>query len=480
VIRKKENLSWEQEASGLSENAWHLLGLGLFVYSSLAMAGSPGSTPDIFVVLFVYFAAGLLIQIQSGDTRAWIYGFFGAALAFGYLAKAAMFPLSFVFMAIAGFLSLQQRKGRLAFLLAPICFVLIAGPWIAVLSRSVGRLTFGDAGRLNYRWNVAARANPSEWGGQTDPDENLLHPPRRLWLDPPVFEFATPVAGTFPLWYGSSYWLEGSKFHFSWVGEARTLHQSYGRYWEILDYQKEYLVLLLTLIISGGTLLGYFKVLRGLWVLWLPATAAIGMYATVWVEPRYVAAFVVMLWISLFAAARLPRTDIARKFAYYAVVATVLTTGVGLLRGAMTDFHHSILQRAPNENGEVAECLRKLGILQGQSIATVGIPNDRESFYWARLAGVRVIAEIPTPNVNQFWFASSYTQEKVRSLFAEAGAAAIVTNAMPTTSGFREFSVPVVLPGWQRIGNTSYFLFRLQTHAAPNSAGANSQVFRDK
>ncbi len=476
----------EDQAAGLSEIAWHTLGLGLFLYTSLFMAnlsghsgqGDPGSTPDIFVLLFVYLAMGLLLRMQSGEAHAWTYIGFGATLAFAYFAKTAMFPLSLVFMAVAGFISLRQRKRALAFLLTPVCFVLIAGPWVRAISHAKGRYTFGDAGLLTYMWLAGPQANSVEWGGQIEGGDNMTHPPRRLSIDPPFYEFATPVPGTFPLWYGSSYWLGGRKFHFSPAGQSRILRESYNNYWDILIYHKEYLVLLLVLIIAQGTVLGYFKAFLRRWVLWFPATAALGMYALVRVEPRYVAAFVGILWISLFAAVRLLRKDVVQQFALCAVVATVLTTGAGILKVAINDFHHSVLLRAPNEQGDVAEGLRRLGILEGQSLATIGIPRD--SFYWARLAGVRVVSEIPTAYVNEYWFASSDSQEKVRSLFAQTGAVAIVTDAMPAEVTFPKSSIPVSLPGWEHIEGTSYFLFRLRTGASINGVPGVSNVLRDK
>ena len=487
LIRKEHgDLRSEDPATGLYETAWHTLGLGLFLYTSLFMAnlsghsgqGDPGSTPDIFVLLFVYLAMGLLLRMQSGEAHAGTYVGFGATLAFAYFAKTAMFPLSLVFMAVAGFISLRQRKRALAFLLTPVSFVLIAGPWVRTISHAKGRYTFGDAGLLTYMWLAGPQPNSVEWGGQIEGGDNMAHPPRRLSIDPRVYEFATPVPGTFPLWYGSSYWLDGRKFHVSSAGQMRILHESYGTYWEILKDQKEFLVLLLVLIIVQGTVLDYFKAFLRRWVLWFPATAALGMYALVRVEPRYVAAFVVMLWISLFAAVRLLRKAVVQQFALCAVVATVLTTGAGILKEAIYDFHHSILRRAPNEQGEVAEGLRKLGVLEGQSLATIGIPRD--SFYWARLAGVRVISEIPTAYVNQYWFASSDIQERVRSLFAQTGAVAIVTDTMPAEVAFPKSSIPVGFPGWERIGNSSYFLFPLRTGVSLNSVPGDGKVLLDK
>ena len=481
-LLRREKTDAEDQTSVLPETAWHTLSLGLFLYTSLYMANvsgssgqGDGSTPDIFVVLFVYIASGLLMRMLSGRAQAGTHSAFGAALALGYFAKTAMFPLSFVFLAVGGFISLRQRKA--AFLLAPVCFALLAAPWVVTLSRAQGRFTFGDSGRLSYRWLVADRANWPEWGGQTEKEENLIHPPRQLLKNPPIYEFATPVPGTFPLWYGSSYWLQGWKFHLSWVGQKRTIRESYNRYREMLDTQREYLALLLFLIIVEGAVLRYFKAFLRRWALWLPGAAALGMYALVWVEPRYVAAFVALTWISLFAAVKLPGREAVRELSACAVVATVLVAGVNIVHGAFRDFR-SILQGAQSEQFEVAAGLHKLGVLEGQSLATIGIPRD--SFYWARLAGVRVITEIPTANVNQYWFGSAADQEKVRSLFAQTGAVAILTDVMPSEVRFSESAVPVNFTGWQRIGNTSYFLFPLRIGASINDDVSKSKVSSGK
>jgi 4-amino-4-deoxy-L-arabinose transferase-like glycosyltransferase len=485
LIRKeKSSLHPEEREAGLSESAWHTLGLGLFLYATLFMANisgssgqGDGSTPDIFVLLFVFLAAGLLMRMQSGKAGFWTYAGFGVALAFGYLAKAAMLPISLVFLAVAGLISLKRTKVALAFILAAVCFALIAGTWIAALSHATGRYTFGDAGTLNFRWEVADRANPAEWGGQTEENEDLVHPPRRLWINPPVYEFATPIVGTFPLWYGSSYWLEGSKFHFSRVGQLRKLHEGYNNYRAMLDNQKEYLVLLFLLMIVQGAIIGYFKAFLRRWILWFPATAACGLYLLVRVEPRYVAPFLVMLWMSLFAAVKLPRNDLIQRLAGWAVLAAVLTTGVNLLHEGFADFH-SILRNAPSEQFQVAEGLRSINVVEGQSLATIGIPHD--SYYWARLSGVRVVSEIPTPNVNQYWFASPDTQEKVRSVFAQTGAVAIVTDAMPAAERFPQSGIPVSFPGWERIGSTSYFVFPLRTEAPLRRAAVEGKLLQDK
>jgi hypothetical protein len=485
LIRGEQtNTSLKEPLLTLSEGAWRTLGLGLFLYSTLFMAnlsghsgqGDPGSTPDIFVVVVVFLLSGLLLRMRYGQGGTGTYSTFGIVLGLGYLAKTVMFPLAFVFMAVAGFVSLRRSK-IIAFFLVPVCFALVAGPWIITISHGKGEFTYGDAGSLTYRWLVGPQAHTAEWGGQTQEGENLIHPPRQLSVDPPVYEFATPVPGTFPLWYGNSYWLQGWTFRFSRAGQLRILHEGYNNYRSILDGQKEYLALLFFLIMMEWAIIHSLKAFMRIWVLWAPAVAALGLYAFVRVETRYVAPFVTILWLSSFAAIKFRRKYMVQHVAIWAVAAAVLTTGVGLLHGAMADFH-AILRNAPSEQAEVAEGLRKLGIAPGQSLATIGIPRD--SFYWARLAGMRVISEIPTPNVNQYWLASPGTQEQVRSLFAHAGAVAIVTDTMPQEVTFLDSGFPLRLPGWQRIGGTSYFLFFLNAGTPVSGVRVESTVLHDE
>jgi len=72
----------------------------------------------------------------------------------------------------------------------------------------------------------------------------------------------------------------------------RILREGYNAYWEILSHQqKEYMVLFFALVLVQRKFRDYFKALLADWVLWVPAVAALGMYALVRVEPRYVAPF---------------------------------------------------------------------------------------------------------------------------------------------------------------------------------------------
>ena len=49
----------------LTERAWRILGLAIFLFSSLFLANYNGSTPDLCVMVAVYAATGLVLRIQS-------------------------------------------------------------------------------------------------------------------------------------------------------------------------------------------------------------------------------------------------------------------------------------------------------------------------------------------------------------------------------------------------------------------------------
>jgi hypothetical protein len=93
----------------------------------------------------------------------------------------------------------------------------VAGPYVIALSVARGRLLLGDAGILNYAWFVHPTRHviPEEhWQGGPDPYGRPLHPTRRRWINPDVFEFAQPVPGVYPPWTDPSYWLEGLRWQF--------------------------------------------------------------------------------------------------------------------------------------------------------------------------------------------------------------------------------------------------------------------------
>src|SRR5947209_9703824 len=101
----------------------------------------------------IYVATALLLRIYQGKGTWLLFSALGLVLGLAYLAKAAMFPLSFLFLASA-FLLFASKRGsdlggqpRPAFALA--VFLSLASPLAIRLSKDKHRQTFGGLGRPN-------------------------------------------------------------------------------------------------------------------------------------------------------------------------------------------------------------------------------------------------------------------------------------------------------------------------------------------
>ena len=72
--------------------------------------------------------------------------------------------------------------------------------------------------------------------------------------------------------------------------------------------------------------------------------------------------------------------------------------------------------------------------------------------YWARLAQVRVVAELPEDALDNFWQASSEKQCFILDAFAGTGAKILVTHFKPPAAQSE---------GWQDLENTGYYALSL-------------------
>jgi hypothetical protein len=110
---------------------------------------------------------------------------------------------------------------------------------------------------------------------------------------------------------------------------------------------------------------------------------------------------------------------------------------------------------------KVAAHLGALGLRPGDGVANIGIApwnNTGSSFeaFWAYMAQVQVVAEIPTGG--DFLCADEPTTERIYASLAQLGARAAVTLAMPSRW---------CAAGWQKVEGTDYYV-RLLDQRHPN------------
>jgi hypothetical protein len=408
-------------------------------------------SPDLCVAALVYGATAILLRIlrTGGGWLAWIG--LGVTLGLAYLAKAAMFPLSLVFLICAFLLAWRGkhavRRAVLGTAVAMTIFLVMAAPWINALRHAKGRWTFGDSGKIAYAEYVNGAPLTTHWQGQPRDTGVPKHPTRQILSDPPMYEFAEPIPGSYPPWYDASYWYDGIEPHFAVRGQLWVLFRALNMYFKMFSKTGVLYLAAVALFWSvrragrwrGASARTFFAM--------LPSVAALALYAFVLVEFRYVSPFALMLLIWLISEIQFTRSADAvllRRINLVVILALLTAIAWPLFRDA-----RAVIHNAPYEEWGVATGLRDLSVLPGTELGSIGSGLDA---YWAHLAGVRIIAEIPGKDQSEFIAADDERKRFILQKFADAGAQAVVT---------KNASVAKSMPGWQRIGQTQYYIWNL-------------------
>jgi hypothetical protein len=454
LLRKASQRQAESGFPIPSRTLW-IWGYVFFLWAGQFWVTPGGVSPDLCVAGLSYLATTALIRIYRGQASWATFVFFGVVLGLGYLAKAPMFPLAIVFL-VCGFLAAGSGRPALArSMVAVLAFLVIAAPFAISLSRAKGRMTFGDSGRINYAEFVNGAPKYVHWEGEPPGTGIPAHPQHKLLDEPPLYEFAGPIGGSYPLWYDPSYWYEGIRPHFSIKGQMMALYRttsSYLRIFSVTGTLYVVIVAIFFLVRRSGSWGGWWREEKSVWI---PVVAAFGMYALVHVEPRFVGGFGLMLLMRLLASVGFAKPAVNGALNGWAsviilapVLAIVFSTGKNL---------KEIAKGAPFEQWEMARGLQGMGIQRGSNLGSIGTGLGA---YWAHLADVRIIAEIPDNGVAQFIAADGARRRQILAVFSSVGARIVVTGN-PAAANPAE--------GWREIPHTHHFVLELPgSGAAPD------------
>jgi hypothetical protein len=447
----------------LPEWALVILAYAIFLWTALEVERMFEVTPDLAVLACVCLTAGMLLRLRQGG-MLWQFALFGFILALGYWTKAILFPLGFVTLA-AGYLWKRSRPGwGRGMAVAALVFLCASAPLIFLLSHQKGRFTFGDSGKLNYAWFVSPRTFWRNWQGQGEGQVpgsgNPVHPTRQLLQHPPVFKFDGPVAATYPPWADPSYWNEGLQGHFKLKPQLEVLASTVPAEARLLLRARPELVAgIIILALLSGQL--WLAGLRELWPLIAMSMAGLGIYLPLLEHDRHLGGFVLVLFLTLIAAVRL-RPDLqedVRKSGACVAVAVFLVMALGTADYTLRVLtnHLAIAGSGPNSTWQdivAAKELRRMGAQPEDKVAVIG---DGASAYWARLAKLRIVAEIMDTNMDrntdmnqgskQFWNAPEEARQNVYNLLAQTHAKLVVTPCPPC---------PPAALGWKQIAGTTY------------------------
>ena len=432
------------------EKTFWILGCLLFFWSSWAWLTPVMTTPDMIVAALVYVATALLLRIYRGGGTSGVFLLLGIALGISYLAKAPMFLVSFVFF-LSAFLLYARAKNSYAnalaqSLLALVVFAAISAPLVFALSAQKHRITFGDAGRCNYAEYVDGVPLYSRWQGQPPGTGTPVHPMRELLSNPAMYEFAQPIPGSYPPWYDPSYWYEGLHAHFSWPGQLHVFLRVANDYLKLVSRTGVLWIMFVALAVlirkAGKLELNS----RSLWCVWLPSFSALAMYALVHIEQRMVAGYVLVLLLWILSSVRL--SDSAPPVLKRRALALALLAPTLAIAWAAARDIRDLAANKSYEPWQVATALHTMGIAPG---AQVGIIGSGGEAYWAHLAQVRIIAEIPLTEESKFLSADAARKQQILEKFAGVGAQGVITDNP---------AIARSTPGWQPLTNSTWFLWR--------------------
>lgn len=451
--------------------AWVVVAVGytLFIWSSFTLIGMTFVTPDFAVAACAYLAAGWLLRCRLNFSRSLPFVFLGFALGLGYLAKAPMFPLGLVFLALAALPTppgVPTTRLLLRVGVAVGAFSVVAGILVLAFFLTKGRWTLGDSSWLNYAFQVNRLPNLHYQGEQ--PGFGVpVHPTRKVSTMPEAYEFATPIVATYAPWFDPAYWYEGVRPRFDLRGHLIAVR------WSLRIYRPEGLlyhwwpsVAVLAVVIAFLVRRGWIdrNGLRPYESLCILGIAALAMFALIHLEARFVAAFMTFLWLGIASGVRLS-VRAGRRSASLVLAAVLLAHAVPLLivvgqqmygLGREVLGHDTLPPR--HIDWRVADGLRRMGVGPGDRVGVIG-PGIRA--YWAWLARTPIVAEVPPWAVRDFWTADEHVRRRILERFAEAGAK-VVVNQPNAPLGSGDYTIDLGVLGWARIEDTEYYAFVLK------------------
>jgi hypothetical protein len=207
----------------------------------------------------------------------------------------------------------------------------------------------------------------------------------------------------------------------------------------------------------------------GLWMrqypVLLPGVAALAIYALVGhVEGRLIGPFLVLLAASILAVIRIAAQQ--RQAVEYLVRACLWVLAVPLAINAVFDTSQAVVAYRRGEGPRahpqwrVAQVLRQQGLRKGDPVGFVGFTFDA---YWARLAGLQIVADVPLSQEARFWASVGSIRQQALTDLQRSGSRVVVAR-----------SPPDLAPGWQVICGTDYVYLPLGT--AGGAALASTRV----
>jgi hypothetical protein len=418
----------------IPETVWWSVGYTIFALFSLQWIGLEVVSPDMTAAAIIFFTMGILVRLLSGSHRLTISFALGICLGLCYLSKVAT-AIPVIACSFAAIASARRTRVLSRITTVVVGLVLTAGPFVTALSLRKGTFTLGDSGKLNYAWFV--NAVPRHWVGELPGFGTPLHPHQQIFNFPAAYAYDPSAPGTYPGWFDPSRWFAGLR---SQLNVSRQLYAIKGSAvlffeWAFDGVQVALIVGMVALYLVFWTEPIPLRPLLKRWFLFAPAFLALAMYGLVWLETRYLAAVMTLLWLGVLSGLPLG-ADIRLQRVLRCITTAIVVVTWSSVGGMVVIRAYEIGREAPRD-WLVAEFLRRSGLQPGDTVAVIGHVNQCG---WARLARVKITAEIPPESQDDFATANeALKSEALQALFASGVKAVVADHRIETgcMSGWR-------------------------------------------
>jgi 4-amino-4-deoxy-L-arabinose transferase-like glycosyltransferase len=292
------------------------------MWAGLHLIGIGSVTPDMIAMALTFLTCYLLLRIDAGAARTGAYLALGVTLGLGFLDRAALLPMIPICLAVVLILLRRQRVPvwrPLVVIAAASAAVVL--PFLVALAAVYGHFTLGTTGRLNYAFEVDGAARHIHWQGEPGDIGVPKHPTKKVLNHPATYTFLDDVPGAYPLWYRPSYWYEGVQPHLK-LGPQFHIILAHSLFLSYLLLFSPLALPFLILAAFAGWRRWVSEGLAPYLFLLVPMLLSIGVYSLVFLERRYIAGHLVVIWLCLLAG--VPVAERLRRRANIAVIAFIL------------------------------------------------------------------------------------------------------------------------------------------------------------
>jgi hypothetical protein len=477
LVRLRTRMAPAGEAL-LSADGLALIGVSMLVVAAMRELQMAKVGPDGLLQALILLGLAMLMETLAAESvrSALVYAplmglFFGLA----YLTKSFAFLLALISVATMVVFAWRVQRRTLTRAVgfgvaALVVFGVIAGPYMAALSRQKHRLTFGDSGSLNYVWYVSGTGRHHLEPWETDrfgsATVHLLHPEKQLMANPAIYSYKALPLGTYPTWFDTTYFSDHIVAKFSLPLLVKRDARNAMLVLRYLLNHPEPLLLLGVLLFAGASLRGRH---RFAWPVLVIGALMWCIYSLVNVEERYVTAASIAVLLPLFASLRTRSVDAAPNLTLRRTAAVVVVLYAGL---SMAELLRTSLEKRRDESVAqdaqawrdpqiygAATALRNMGLKPGDEIACIGTTACLYDHYWARIAGLRIFTEIYKPKVEGLvdQMDAMPNRQAVYDLLRGEGARVLVGKFDPGEMNSQHPSAA----GWVRLGGTDFYALPL-------------------